>query len=76
MFQISDVLIDKEEVAMVLNIKIFLPDEGEAVKSEAVMEHDICVSNELSSVSKSHMEIIIEKMAQVLDAQGISCRKK
>ena len=73
MFQISDVLIDKEEVAMVLNIKISLPDEGEAVKSEAVMEHDICVSNELSSVSKSHMEIIIEKMAQVLDAQGISC---
>ena len=73
MFQISDVLIDKEEVAMVLNIKISLPDEEEAVKSEAVMEHDICVSNELSSVSKSHMEIIIEKMAQVLDAQGISC---
>ena len=63
MFQISDVLIDKEEVAMVLNIKIFLPDEGEAVKNETVMEHDICVSNELSSVSKPHMETIIEKMA-------------
>lgn len=73
MFQISDVLIDKEEVAMVLNIKISLPDEGETVKNTVVMECDICVSNELSSVSKSHMEIIIEKMAQVLDAQGISC---
>lgn len=73
MFQISDVLIDKEEVAMILNIKISLPDEGETVKNETVMEHDICVSNELSSVSKSHMEIIIEKIAQVLDAQGISC---
>lgn len=73
MFQISDVLIDKEEVAMVLNIKISLSDEGETVKNTAVMERDICVSNELSSVSKSHMEIIIEKMAQVLDAQGISC---
>ncbi len=73
MFQISDVLIDKEEVAMILNIKISLPDEGETVKNESVMEHDICVSNELSSVSKSHMEIIIEKIAQVLDAQGISC---
>lgn len=48
---------------MVLNIKIFLPDEGEAVKNETVMEHDICVSNELSSVSKPHMETIIEKMA-------------
>ncbi|MCA5577324.1 MarR family transcriptional regulator [Enterocloster clostridioformis] len=73
MFQISDVLIDKEEVAMVLNIKISLPDEGETVKNTAVMESEICVSNELSSVSKSHMEIIIEKMVQILDAQGISC---
>ena len=28
MFQISDVMIDKEEVAMVLNIKLELPAEG------------------------------------------------
>lgn len=73
MFQISDVLIDKEEVAMVLNIKISLPDEGGAVKNEAAVEHDIYVSDELSSVSKSYMEIILEKMAKVLDSQGISC---
>lgn len=45
MFQISDVLIDKEEVAMVLNIKISLPDEGEAVQNEAAVEHDIYVSD-------------------------------
>lgn len=73
MFQISDVLIDKEEVAMVLNIKVSLPDEGEDVNNMAVVEHDICVSDELSSVSKSHIEIIIRKMAKVLDSQGISC---
>lgn len=73
MFQISDVLIDKEEVAMVLNIKISLPDVDEIGKKETTAEHDICVSEELSSVSKSHMEIIIEKMAKVLDSQGISC---
>ena len=34
---------------------------------------EVCVSEELSSVSKSNMEAVITKMAQVLDAQGISC---
>ncbi|MCH5340553.1 MAG: MarR family transcriptional regulator [Acetatifactor sp.] len=73
MFQISDVLIDKEEVAMVLNIKISLSDE-DGVKEEGVtLEPDICVSEELSSVSKSHMESIVRKMAEILDSQGVSC---
>jgi len=35
--------------------------------------HTICVSKKLSSVSKTHIGIIIEKLAQVLDSQGISC---
>ena len=39
----------------------------------AVTEHEICVSEELSSVSKSNMETVITKMVQILDAQGISC---
>lgn len=73
MFQISDVLIDKEEVAMVLNIKISLPDEEENTQNIVAAEHEICVSDELSSVSKSHIEIIIEKMAKVLDSQGVPC---
>ena len=71
MFQISDVLIDKEEVAMVLNIKISLPDEEE--KEQAMDAGDICVSDELASVSKSDMEVLIEKMAKVLEPQGIFC---
>ena len=37
------------------------------------MEHEVIVSDELSSVSKSHIEIILQKMAQILMAQGISC---
>lgn len=73
MFQISDVLIDKEEVAMILNINISLPDEGEHTEEMPVMEHEVSVSEELSSVSKTQMELIIEKMAKVLDSQGISC---
>lgn len=73
MFQISDVLVDKEEVAMVLNINITLPDEAKEEEDAPFIEQEICVSEELSSVSKSNIEIIICKMAQVLDVQGISC---
>ena len=73
MFQISDVLVDKEEVAMVLKINLALPDETDSQDDSTVTEHEICVSEELTSVSKSNMETVITKMAQVLDAQGISC---
>ena len=73
MFQISDVLVDKEEVAMVLKINVTLPKETEPQADSAVTEHEVCVSEELSSVSKSNMETIITKMAHVLDTQSISC---
>ncbi len=73
MFQISDVLVDKEEVAMSLKIKITLPDEREPQEDSALTEHEVCVSEELSCVSKSNIDTVIRKMAQVLDAQGISC---
>ena len=73
MFQISDVLIDKEEVAMILNINITLPDNNIAVETATTTEHEICVSEDLASVSKSHIEIILQKMAKVLESQGISC---
>lgn len=75
MFQISDVLVDKEEVAMSLNIKINLPDEDNenAAEDKAALEPEVCVSEELSSVSKSHMEALVRKMAEILDSQGVSC---
>lgn len=73
MFQISDVLIDKEEVAMVLNINIHLPDEAEANIESPMPEHQISVSKELSSVSNPHIKVIIKKVANILDSQGISC---
>lgn len=46
MFQISDVLVDKEEVAMSLNIKINLPDEDHenAAEDKAAPEPEVCVS--------------------------------
>lgn len=73
MFEISDVMVDKEEVAMTLNIRLELPAEGCVDQEEPTMEHEVIVSDELSSVSKSHIEIIMQKMAQILMAQGISC---
>ena len=73
MFQISDVMIDKEEVAMVLNIKISLPETDLPAAAETTVEHEVTVSEELSSVSKTHIEIILGKMAKVLDSQGLSC---
>ncbi len=73
MFQVSDVMIDKEEVAMALNIKITLP--GDTMPGEEIQtaEHEVTVPEELSFVPKAHIEIILGKMAKVLDAQGLSC---
>ena len=73
MFEISDVMVDKEEVAMTLNIRLELPKEDSADLDAPALEHEVIVSDELASVSKSHIEIILQKMAQILMAQGISC---
>lgn len=60
MFQISDVMIDKEEVAMVLNIKLELPEKEDSSEDNA-LEHEICVSDDLNSVSKQHIEIVFKR---------------
>lgn len=65
MFQISDVMIDKDEVAMALGIQIELP------------EHDntetVSVSDNISGVSDSYIEIILQKVGKILSAQGFPC---
>ena len=58
---------------MTLNIHLELPDESGSSQNTPSIEHEVIVSNELNSVSKSHIEIIIQKMTQILMAQGISC---
>ena len=72
MFQISDVLVDKEEVALRLNIVLHQPEAIEQVPAKPV-KCRISVSNALSSVSKAGMETALPKVAQLLAAQGISC---
>ena len=66
MFQVSDVMIDKDEVAMTLNIKIVLP-EKDCIKETG------SVSKDNSSVSNASMEALVEKVAQILTTQGFSC---
>ena len=73
MFEISDVMVDKEEVAMTLNIRLNLPEKEDTEHESAEMEHEVIVPKELSCVSKSNIETILQKMADILMAQGISC---
>lgn len=68
MFEISDVLVDKEEIAMALSIK---SDINEIDNGDTTL--DISVSKNLNTVSKSHIANIICKIAKILEAQGFSC---
>ena len=72
MFQVSDVMVDKDEVAMSLNIKLHIPEDADAAES-IPDDPKVCVSDQLISVSKSQVEHIVRKVAQVLETQGISC---
>lgn len=58
---------------MILNIKLELPADNETEGKLAVQEYNVCVSKELSSVSKTHIGIILRQMAKVLSVQGIPC---
>ena len=74
MFQISDVVLDKDEIAMSLSIRITLPENDcpEANKNE-FSGVSPCVSNGEPSVSKTHTEIIARKAAEMLSTLGVPC---
>lgn len=69
MFQISDVMVDKEEVAMSLHIEVELPEEEIAPVEELVHS----VSKSEPSVSKSHIHDLLQKVGKILAAQGFPC---
>ena len=71
MFQISDILVDKEEVALRLNIVWQHPDTGN-VENTPLLEK-ICVSNKFPCVSKPNIAIVVEKVVKVLESQGVHC---
>lgn len=70
MFEISDVLLDKEEIAMKLNIKIELSDNDTA---ECELSPEISVSKYFSGVSKSRITAVLRKVVKILMAQGFPC---
>lgn len=72
MFQISDVLIDKEEVAIRLNIVLRQPKDEHDTPAEAI-KYRLIVPNGFSSVSKPDIKIILAKVSEILAAQGLPC---
>lgn len=88
MFQIADVMVDKDEIAMKLNINIKLPENISAgeieseikEKTEAEIEEEIAaetdvgfVSKNIFSVSKPYIEILLENIRKILLTQGFCC---
>ncbi|CUX16101.1 MarR family transcriptional regulator [Clostridium sp. C105KSO13] len=74
MFDVSDVMIDKEEIAMKMQLPIHIPEENEETcVSETVTEEQITVSENGSCVPDSHMKFMVAKVAEMLDTQGIPC---
>ena len=72
MFQVSDVLIDKEEVAMSLCFNIQITETPSDEDGE-ILEEQISVSEELPCVSKPQIRAILSKAAELLYIQGIPC---
>lgn len=72
MFSISDVLIDKEEVALSLSLTVQIPAERDSVPEPEISDQ-LTVSDADESVPKSHMAFIIEKVSDLLKTQGIPC---
>lgn len=78
MFDVADVLVDKEEIAMSLNIHVSV-SEDEAANGDIcantydVSNIDISVSESEISVPESHIKIALSKTAQILAAGGFYC---
>lgn len=76
MFQISDVAVDRAEVALALSIKLDAAMIGDTAPTseEAQTEGSgSIVSNDAPFVSETLMDYLTEKAAKVLEIQGFSC---
>lgn len=72
MFNISDVMIDKEELALALNIHVGVTEQQEQ-DAQIFSEEQVIVPENSSSVPKSHILIIMQKVLQILATQGFPC---
>lgn len=73
MFQVSDVMIDKEEVSMAFHIPFHTPDTSLEITDSPIRDEQISVPSEENSVSKPHMRAMVRKVAKVLATQGLPC---
>lgn len=77
MFQISDVLVDKQEAALALDIYLRLPDTPDTKKQPAAGSPEprrrIRVAKGVSCVSKAQALVMLAKLAEILVPQGFSC---
>ena len=62
MFDVSDVMVDKDEIAMVLHIGVTLSDKEISG-----------VSKSADSVSDPYMGPVLDKVGEILTAQGFAC---
>lgn len=66
MFQVADVMVDKEEIAMSLCIKLKSHEVVEEIDADSVSKSE-------NSVSKLDVEILLAKIISFINAQGFSC---
>ena len=66
MFQVADVMVDKEVIAMSLCIKLKPHEVVEEIEVDSV-------SKSANSVSKLNVEILLAKIISFINAQGFSC---
>ena len=66
MFQISDVMVDKDEVAMSLNIRVPGPEKDANEPQESGSNGQIIVSN-------MNEDVMARKVLQILALQGVGC---
>ena len=69
MFQISDVIVDKDEIALALNIRAEVPEDTETMEKG----QDTTVSESIYSVSNLHIDFAVDKVKKILAAQGFPC---
>ena len=65
---------------MTFQVPVHIPEdlslpETETIRDEqiTIMEADDCVSGQPGCVSKPHMKKVVQKVAQILATQGVSC---
>lgn len=77
MFNISDVMIDKEEVSMTFCMSVQTKEENSLSDNSEILDEQISINDSIPetafSVSESDMKQIVKKVVKILATQGIPC---